>query len=316
MRKVTPDGKIFLFAGSSVRGFGGDGGPATAAMLDTPTALVVDSGGFVYIGDSGNHRIRVVTPYGNIQTFAGNGQVPPSAAASPAFPGEGGPATSASLNRIAGLAFASTGDMIIADSGNNRVFRVSSGTITTVAGNATAPPSLAAQPALPATLNVPTGVAGDDLGDIFVAEQATGVVRMIDTNGKMTVIIGTGSATSPPVSSGSPLSYPLLSPSGLTTDDALNLYIVEAGRISRYTPQSFFSGSIASIQAIAGDLTQKVTSGTGDGGSPMAAGMNPRAASPWTAMATSMWPDSNPNLDFHNRVRLIGGKIGRRHLYD
>src|ERR1700683_1834128 len=51
VRKVTPDGKIFLFAGSSVRGFGGDGGPATAAMLDTPTALVVDSGGFVYIGD-------------------------------------------------------------------------------------------------------------------------------------------------------------------------------------------------------------------------------------------------------------------------
>src|SRR5271166_1189524 len=55
VRRRTPDGKISLFAGGPVRGFGGDGGPATSALLDTPTALVVDSGGTVYIGESGNH---------------------------------------------------------------------------------------------------------------------------------------------------------------------------------------------------------------------------------------------------------------------
>ena len=89
--RVGPDGRTSLFAGSQTRGFGGDFGPATAAMLDTPTALAVDSGGDVFIGDSGNHRVREVTVYGNIQTVAGNGQLAPSPALSPVLPGEGGP---------------------------------------------------------------------------------------------------------------------------------------------------------------------------------------------------------------------------------
>src|SRR6185369_5150959 len=144
VRKVAPNGTITLFAGGAVRGFGGDGGPATSALLDTPTALLLDSGGSLYIGDSGNHRVRVVSPFGNIQTFAGNGQLAPSPALSPVLPGEGGPATSAPLNQISALAFASNGDLLIADSGNNRIFRVSrTGNITTLAGNATTPASLA-----------------------------------------------------------------------------------------------------------------------------------------------------------------------------
>src|SRR6202030_2118212 len=64
--RVGPNGNISLFAGCQTRGFGGDFGPATSAMLDTPTALAVDSAGDVFIGDSGNHRIREVTMYGNI----------------------------------------------------------------------------------------------------------------------------------------------------------------------------------------------------------------------------------------------------------
>jgi uncharacterized protein (TIGR03437 family) len=305
VRKVAPDGTITLFAGGAVRGYGGDSGPATSAMLDTPTALAVDSGGAVYIGESGNHRVRVVTTFGNIQTIAGNGQLAPSPAVAHVLPGEGGPATAAPLGQIAALAFASNGDLLIADSGNNRVFRVShAGNITTVAGNATTPASLADQPAAPATLSTPAGVASDYLGNIFIAEQKNGVVRMVDTKGNMTRLIGTGSTTDAPVSSGSPLSYPLLQPVGLATDSSYNLYIVESGRISMYTPPSFATGAPASVQAIAGDISQKVLAGTGDGGPPMSAGMNPRSLA-ISGHGMLYIADSNSALDFHNRVRII-----------
>ena len=192
VRRMTPDGKISLFAGGPVRGFGGDGGPATSAMLNNPTALLVDSGGNVFIGDSGNHRVRLVTAFGNIQTIAGNGQVAPDPSVSPVLPGEGGPATAAPLNQISGLVFASNSDLIISDFGNNRIFRVSSGIITTVAGNATVPATLASQPAKTATLSGPSGVASDLYGNIYFSELNTDVVRMVDTHGNLTVLIGTG----------------------------------------------------------------------------------------------------------------------------
>ncbi len=304
IRKVAVNGSISLFAGGSVRGFGGDGGPATAALLNTPTALAVDSSGNVYIGDSGNHRVRMVGIYGNIHTVAGNGQVAPSPALSPVLPGEGGPATAAPLNQISGLAFASNGDLVIADIGNARIFRISNGNIKTLAGNGTTPASIADQPALPATLGAPSGVVTDYLGNVYFSDQTAGIVRMIDTKGNMTRIIGTGNPTDTPVSSGSPLSYPLLQPAGLMADSSFNIYVIEAGRVSIYMPASFASGAPASIQAVAGDITQKVKSATGDGGPALSAGMNPRSVAV-DSRGTIYVADSLTTLDFHNRVRVV-----------
>ena len=309
VRRMTPDGNISLFAGGPVRGFGGDGGPAASALLDTPTALVVDSGGSVYIGDSGNHRVRLVDTWGNIHTFAGNGQVAPDPRVAPVLPGEGGPATAAPLNQISGFAFASNSDLVISDVGNNRIFRVSSGVITTVAGNATTPAGLAAQPAKPATLGGPTGVATDLFGNIYFSELQTAVVRMIDVNGNMTQFIGTGSLTGQPVASSmDPLSYPLVQPLGMASDSSFNLYIVEAGRISRFTPYSYSSGAPASVQAIAGDLTQKVAVGTGDNGPPLSAGMNPRGVAV-DSQGNVYLADSLLTLNFNNRVRIVSNNV-------
>ena len=75
IRKVSPNGAIVTVAGNGVPGFSGDGGPATAANLSSPTGVGVDSAGNLYIADFDNHRVRMVAPTGIISTIAGNGQV-------------------------------------------------------------------------------------------------------------------------------------------------------------------------------------------------------------------------------------------------
>src|SRR5439155_1308492 len=96
IRKVTPGGTISTYAGTGTWGFSGDGGPATAAQLNTPAGVALDSAGNLYIADQANHRIRKVTPGGTISTYAGSG--------TRGFSGDGGPATAAQLNTPAGVA--------------------------------------------------------------------------------------------------------------------------------------------------------------------------------------------------------------------
>jgi len=106
---------IFTFAGNSTGAYSGDGGPATSAELNGPNGVAVFSTGEVYIADSWNNVIRVVFTNGTITTFAGNGTA--------GYYGNGGPATSAELNFLVGLAVSSTGEVYIADT-FNRVIRI------------------------------------------------------------------------------------------------------------------------------------------------------------------------------------------------
>src|SRR5436305_894902 len=102
----APKFTITTVAGTGVHGFAGDGGAATGALLNTPTAVIVDAAGNIYIADTSNHRIRKVGTDGNISTFAGTGNAASS--------GDGGPATSAALNTPEGLAIDKAGNMYIA----------------------------------------------------------------------------------------------------------------------------------------------------------------------------------------------------------
>jgi YD repeat-containing protein len=124
IRRVTPDGLINTFAGSGsgagiVGGFFGDGGPATAATLNAPAALTMNTDGSVLFYDFANHRIRRVAPDGTITTVAGNG--------TSASLGDAGPALAASLNGAsgtsAGIAIAPDGSLFIADVNRIRVVR-------------------------------------------------------------------------------------------------------------------------------------------------------------------------------------------------
>ena len=113
IRKVALDGTITTIAGNGSAGFSGDGGSATAASLNYPGGLKVDSVGNIYFNDDANYRTRIFTAGGTISTIAGTG--------TQGFSGDGGPATAASLNGNFGVALDLSGNLFIADSMNNRI---------------------------------------------------------------------------------------------------------------------------------------------------------------------------------------------------
>src|SRR6266446_6803311 len=137
---VDTAGKIRVVAGSGVENFNGNGGPAKNASLDmgvdnVPNGIAVDRNGNIFFVDKFNNQIRMVdASTGAITTFAGSGT---GGYSSGGYSGDGGPATSASLNLPGEIAFDTNGNLFIADSQNGRIRRVdaSTGMITTVAGN-------------------------------------------------------------------------------------------------------------------------------------------------------------------------------------
>jgi sugar lactone lactonase YvrE len=125
--RIDASGRATRVAGTGKAGYGGDGGLATKAQLNFPTGLALDANGNLYISDSGNNRIRMVDADGVISTAAGSGEPGPA--------GDGGPAVDAQLQAPAGLAVDPSGQLVIADQGNNLVRIVDgAGVITTIAG--------------------------------------------------------------------------------------------------------------------------------------------------------------------------------------
>jgi len=170
IRRISPEGIVSTVAGNGTKGFSGDGGPAIKAQLSDVVGISVNAGGDLFIADFGNHRVRVVKPDGVIGTLAGDGTCGKS--------GDGGPAAAAELCYPAGLATASSGDLFIADMGNNRIRQiVPDGTITTVVGCVTATRSdgvcggwVDGVQAMEAPLVMPTNVAVDGGGNLFIAD--------------------------------------------------------------------------------------------------------------------------------------------------
>jgi sugar lactone lactonase YvrE len=116
VRRIDTSGVITTIAGNGRYGYSGDGGPATDARLNRPEHLWVDAHGNVYVADTFNSRIRKIDTAGIITTVAGNG--------SQSFSGDGGPAKTAGLSKISGVAIGPDGALYIADSGHNRIRRV------------------------------------------------------------------------------------------------------------------------------------------------------------------------------------------------
>ena len=262
--RLDPSGVVTPIAGNSSVSFAGDGGPATNARLNLrgalyshhyggPGGLAVDGEGNLFIADSGNHRIRRVSPEGIIATVAGTGE--------PGFSGDDGPAVSAKLNSPWGIAADRSGNIYVADN-SNRVRKVSSsGIITTIAGNGSYGFSGDGGPATSAELNGAIGVALDLAGNLYVSDHSNNRIRKVSPSGMITTFAGDG--TRGFSGDGGPAaSAQLTRPWGVAVDNAGNLFIADYfnHRIRRVS-------SSGTITTVAGSGVPGFQGVSGDGGS-------------------------------------------------
>ena len=243
IRKVNAEGTLSTSAGTGAAWWG-DGSPATSALLDSPRGVAVDAAGNVYIGDSVNNRVRMVSTGGMISTVAGNG--------SAAYSGDGGRATNASLNAPAGVAVDAEGNLLIADSNNARIRKVTKdGIISTAAGNGDWGDTGDEGPAVAAQLMVPMGITTDAAGKFYIAESWGSRVRKVTAQGAISTIAGTGSQGYSG-DEGPATTAALNFPSGVAVDGAGNVYIADTGNYR--------------VREVAKDGTITTVAGTGVGG--------------------------------------------------
>jgi sugar lactone lactonase YvrE len=182
--RAVLNGHITTFAGNGTAGFGGDAGSALAAEFNGPTALAIDAMGALLVCDSLNHRVRRIAS-GTITTIAGNG--------TQGFAGDGAAATAAELDTPSGVAVASDGRIYIADTHNDRIRWIAlDGTISTIAGNGGRGFSGDGDAATAASLALPRGLMVTSAGALLFADSNNQRVRMVDTQGIITTIVGSG----------------------------------------------------------------------------------------------------------------------------
>jgi uncharacterized protein (TIGR03437 family) len=220
VRKLAPGGFIQPVAGNGTAGFNGDFRLATTAQLKAPDQTALDAAGNLYIADSGNHRIRKVTPQGMISTYAGTG--------SSGFAGDGGQAASATLNLPRGVAVDAAGNIFIADTNNNCIRKVTpGGLITTVAGAGAFP------------LSFPRSVMVGFDQNLYIADTGNQRILRLTPTGDLATIAGTGTAGFSG-DGGDSLSAQFTNPVALAMDAAGNLYVADFdnNRIRKLTPST------------------------------------------------------------------------------
>jgi sugar lactone lactonase YvrE len=288
VRRFSTVGAVTIVAGDGVQGFAGDGGPATAAELDSPSGLAMDGAGNLFIGDTHNHRVREVSAGGMITTVAGTGIA--------GFAGDGGAAMAARLDRPTALAMDGAGNLYVADTDNHRVRKIAAGTgvITTVAGNGVEGFAGDGGAAVVAEIDSPNGLAVDGAGDLFVADTHNGRVREVSAaTGLIATVAGVG-GTKGNVQGfggdgGAATAAGLALPKGLTLDAAGNLYVADSAnhRVRRVS-----SGGV--ISTVAGQGTETFA---GDGAPAVAASLNsPRSVAVSPAGLVTLADSGNQRL--------------------
>ena len=250
IRRIELDGSVRTVAGNGSPGFSGDGGLATAAQLNRPHHVTVDSQGALYIADAGNFRVRRVTPEGVIGTMVG--------VSAPGSGGDGGPAAFASLTEPVGVTLDPSGRMYVVDAPDHRVRRVErDGTIVTIAGTGNFGSGGDGGPGTAAAVGFPQRVVVDAGGDVLISQLQAGVVRRLRRDG--TIELAAGSSDSSAPDEGPAGSVRIEAPIGLAADAAGGFYVVESG-----------AGTVTAVgggaaRVIAGDPT-----GSGQPGGPAA----------------------------------------------
>ncbi|MEX2300920.1 MAG: hypothetical protein WD733_08290 [Bryobacterales bacterium] len=272
-------GILEAVAGSDIKGFRGDGGPARNALLNVPASLTIDSTGALYFADLANHRIRVIRD-GRIDTLYGR----------PHLTGDGGPATEASFKEPQSILLAPDGSMYVSDRLNNVVRKIDpEGIVERVAGTGEFGVSGDGGRATNAQLAFPADLVMDSRGDLYIADQSNRV-RVVDRSGTIRRFAGGGTVT--------PGDQPLAATQasidvrGLAFDENDNLYIASHTRVYRVTPDGVLTTFAGTGEA----------GFSGDGSVAVRAQLN-------TATAVAVGPDRRVYISDsgNNRIRAVGG---------
>ncbi|MGA2882110.1 MAG: IPT/TIG domain-containing protein [Bryobacteraceae bacterium] len=294
IRKIS-GGAISTVAGNGTNGYSGDGKAATSAEMLYPSAVAVDSSGNLYIADTSNHVIRMVTSSGTISTIAGTN--------TGGYSGDTGPAIDAELDFPTGVAVDGSGNVYIADSGNNvireisggnintivggsataqqlndpetvlvdssgnlyfsdqsgfRIMKFSAGAVTVIAGNGNIGYSGDNGPAIDAALDEPSGIALDAQGYLYICDTDNSVIRKVSPSGIITTIAGLG--TPGYFGDGGPGTGALLFfPRGIVVDASGNVYVSDTGndivRVLQPQKPSISSGGVVNAASFTAQLS-------------------------------------------------------------
>ncbi|MES2430799.1 MAG: NHL repeat-containing protein [Bacteroidota bacterium] len=252
IKKISLNGNINIIAGTGIAGYSGDGGAANEAELNFPYRLCVDKIGNIYFSDHQNNVIRKISTNGIISTIAGNG--------SRGYSGDEGPAIEAQLNNPMGIHIDSDNNIYIADAFNQRIRKVTSdGIISTIAGSGAIGSynggySGDGGNAINARLNLPIDLITDSIGNLFIVEEGSSIIRKINANGVISTYAGKISNNKGySGDGGSALDAQLNNPLGIGIDGAGNIYVTDESNfvIRKIT-------SLGIISTIAGNGQQGV----------------------------------------------------------
>jgi hypothetical protein len=260
IRRIALDGTVTTFAGTGVAGFAD--GAGAGAQFNEPTSLVFGSTGTLYVADSLNHRIRVITLGGDVSTYSGTGEANFT----------DGVAIAARFNTPCGVAIDGADVLYVADRENHRIRKVATdGSVSTLAGTGVAGTTNGAGNV--AQFNKPSGIAVDAAGNVFVTETTSHAVRKVALDGTTSVFAGSV-ATSGFVS-GTPATARFSSPAGLSVDIGGAIFVADKG-----------NHSIRKIASVGGTVSVVTFAGLGTPGT--ANGLKPVAQfdSPIAVLAT------------------------------
>jgi len=241
IRKITPAGNVTTLAGSGTAGFAD--GLGASAQFNAPSGIAVDSAGNVYVADDLNHRIRKITPAGNVTTLAGSGTQGSA----------DGLGASASFTQPSGIAVDSAGNVYVAEYRNDRIRKITpAGNVTTLAGST---PGFADGLGASAQFFGPMDVAVDSAGNVYVADTRNHRIRKITPAGNVTTLAGSGTAG---FADGLGASAQFSTPNSVAVDSAGNVYVADNqnNRIRRITPAG-------NVTTIAGSGTAGFANGLG-----------------------------------------------------
>jgi sugar lactone lactonase YvrE len=266
-------GYIYSIAGTGDPSYTGDGASASAATLSGPSGVALDGAGNLYIADSNNNVIRMISAAtGFISTVVGS--LPGTAG----YLGDNGPATSAQLNSPQGVTVDSLENLYIADTNNQRIRRVDGVThdITTAAGDGAPSPAGNGTgtytgdggPATAAGLSLPNAVAFDAAGNMYIADSANNVIRMVAavsgaiTSGSIiSRVVGSSSGAAGNSGDGGLATNAQLSdPLSVAVDPAGNLYIADTGN-KRIRKVNATTGEIAPLIGNGAGFNQPASNG-------------------------------------------------------